>query len=1016
MNTLVESISRTCEKRLLDEKWLLAPSLRVGWQWLDAASRCGRPLVNLHVKTIQRIVLDAAAPYMAANGLQFASTLQGALLVESIWSQLGEDDNYFHNLEPSLDLFERIYRSLQDLRMAGEPGWDANHFESSLKAKTLQVIDQNLTKALEEAKWIDYSTALSIALERVEPEDGLVVITPEDVELNDDELLFIQRISSHQEVVAEDPQPYQPSCDIDLLGKENDPPNRYGPFQDGSVSIYHALGEANEVREVFRRCIERQIPLDQIEIVLTDPQTYVPLLYEISFEPDWSDESEALPITFSDGVPITYSKPGRALLAWINWAEQEYSQTGLLSLYSEQLIQRGQSVFTNNNLASALRRLPIYFGRERTLNCIQDKIRSLQARLDINKEMYETDEGQVNHGALAWQQKLYQALFEEIERLLQLTPKRDAKIEEVIQQSIQFCERYTDSNSEFDFHSRARTISELNNLKDIVDFGLEIECVNGWQLVKSLLSTLSAMGSGPKPGAIHASHYMTGGQSGRPYVFIVGLDGARFPGAGAQDPIILDSERKAISNHLVTAGGRVQRKIQTMNRLLHRLNENVTLSFSSFELMDAREQFPSSFLLSAYRVINGDQQPDFETLMKSIGAPVSFSPNSSGQCLNQREVDALLAANGQGDLAQVYERYLHLQSGANALQQRQSHDFTVYDGWVAEAGPQLNFSNGRTASASALETLGACPLAFFFRYGLKLEEPEPITVEDEWLDAMVFGSLIHQLFERFIKKRIQANEPVSFSQHRAELIDMAEREISLHRDLYPPSGEHAVSRRRNQIVYCIDTFLRSEESLQKTMAPQFVEARIGYTKHHGQPVALPLPNGESLQACGTIDRIDLLVSGQPNRYAIWDYKTGGTYKFQRRQSKKKWDLLQQGRVVQHAFYTTLVDQWLKQNISDDAQVSQFGYFFPSEKGAGERLAWSADEFTQAGNVFLHLNRIASMGAFLPTNDADDCQFCPYQSICGDVEHQAECSAAKLNNPQTDWLAPMKELRLDALES
>jgi hypothetical protein len=34
-------------------KWLVAQWLRVGHQWLDAVTRAGQPIVNVHVKTIK---------------------------------------------------------------------------------------------------------------------------------------------------------------------------------------------------------------------------------------------------------------------------------------------------------------------------------------------------------------------------------------------------------------------------------------------------------------------------------------------------------------------------------------------------------------------------------------------------------------------------------------------------------------------------------------------------------------------------------------------------------------------------------------------------------------------------------------------------------------------------------------------------------------------------------------------------------------------------------------------------
>ncbi|MDP8243172.1 MAG: PD-(D/E)XK nuclease family protein [Candidatus Hinthialibacter antarcticus] len=1018
MNLIVQTIVQMCADHPLQEKWLLAPTLRVGWQWIDAATKQGRPLVNLHCKTIQGAVLDAITPYLVKQELRFASRMRGVMLIESIWRQLDPENNYFGALEPNLALFERIHDSLQDLRASGGEDVSDELFESPLKAQTLHTLMKQFAAALHEANLIDYAEALRIACEHVEINNELVLFIPEDVELNSKERQFIHALSARHADVVDEGKPPKPKRDIDLLRWIEQPGDAAASFQDGSVSLYHAIGEANEVREIFRRCLQNKIPLDQIEIVFTDSETYIPLLYELSFEPHWTDEAHGmnLPITFVDGVPATYSKPGKALLAWIHWISQDYLQSALVSLYQDHLLQHDASTFSHDEMAQAVRRLPIGFGRERTLACIRDKIQSLHLQLD-NIETTD-DENTPATSPVRYRLYLereiskYGLLLDEIDALLATTPHASGLLSDIVQKSLQFCERFTSDGSDFHRQGRERLVNQLKQLFEIIRADPNIKSVDGWELVASVPRSLSVLKSGPKPGHIHASHYLSGGHTDRPYLFIVGLDDGRFPGAGSQDPVVLDKERAAISPGLVTSRGRIQRKIQILHRLLKRLPGKATLSFSSFNVVDGREQFASPLVLSVHQIISGDHQADYSSLKKWLGAPASFAPGVEGQCVNERDMDLLNAAGGRCNSVEwIFERYSHVQKGMRARQHRQSNEFTVYDGWVADAGVLLNFTSGRIASASALETLGRCPLAFFFQYGLQIEEPESVTVEEEqWLDALAFGSLVHGLFERFIAERIKNNEPVSYAAHRQELIDMADRELESYRASYPPKAEHSFSRQRDQLMTCIEYFLYSEEELQLALTPQYVEAKIGY--ENDEAVVVSLPNGAQIKARGIIDRIDAVGDPTDARFAIWDYKTGGSYKYGKRQQKKKWDALQQGRVIQHALYTAMARQWLKRRVSADAEIEQFGYFFPSEKGKGERLTWSANELTQAGNVLLSLNQIASMGAFLATDDPEDCTFCEFNSICGDVESLAQCSAAKLQNPQTDRLAPMKELRND----
>lgn len=68
MSLLIQWLARICREHLLDEKWLIAPSLRVGHQWVDAVVRNGQPAVNVRISTIKGFALDLAASEMAAKG------------------------------------------------------------------------------------------------------------------------------------------------------------------------------------------------------------------------------------------------------------------------------------------------------------------------------------------------------------------------------------------------------------------------------------------------------------------------------------------------------------------------------------------------------------------------------------------------------------------------------------------------------------------------------------------------------------------------------------------------------------------------------------------------------------------------------------------------------------------------------------------------------------------------------------------------------------------------------------
>ena len=77
LNAFLAALREFVSAHMIAEKWLLAPSLRVGYQWLDALTRAGQPVLNVRVKTVRHMTLDLATPEMERWG---ATPLSGKRL------------------------------------------------------------------------------------------------------------------------------------------------------------------------------------------------------------------------------------------------------------------------------------------------------------------------------------------------------------------------------------------------------------------------------------------------------------------------------------------------------------------------------------------------------------------------------------------------------------------------------------------------------------------------------------------------------------------------------------------------------------------------------------------------------------------------------------------------------------------------------------------------------------------------------------------------------------------------
>ena len=156
-------------------------------------------------------------------------------------------------------------------------------------------------------------------------------------------------------------------------------------------------------------------------------------------------------------------------------------------------------------------------------------------------------------------------------------------------------------------------------------------------------------------------------------------------------------------------------------------------------------------LISGQR--NGDQS-DLAAWLAQKSPPASFAPHDPTECLSAAEwwLWRLCGASVRARIPRpwCWRTILIWPQGRHAAAERRRSEFTEYDGRVEQAGPDLDptQSDHRVLSANRLQTIGKCPLMYFFEYGLGIAPPDELEVDPNvWLDALATGSLLHELFE-----------------------------------------------------------------------------------------------------------------------------------------------------------------------------------------------------------------------------------------------------------------------------
>ncbi len=1031
MNRLAEELARSCRDSLLEEKWLIAPNLRVGHQWLEAVARGGQASINVRVKTIKSLALELASGAMAGAGLKLLDDLGGEVVLDRALAGLADEGIEY--LAPSRDapgLAGALYRTGQDLRLGGVglDGAPDDAFEVRAKGRALLSVVGAFEGSMQ-GRFIDYPGALALAIGRVQAcgptAPGALLLIPSDAAFRGAERDLIDAFPEVRRVVLAVDEPARPGdpptpseTDAGLLrwlfAAAEAPP----PVGDGSARIYRAIGERNEVREVLRRCLEAEHPLDTVELLHTDAEAYVPAVYEALLAVHEGEPGDGLPVTFAEGISCRYARPGRALAAWAAWVREGFPQTGLERMLREGLLlvpeaEEGEGGVFADELADGLRGLGIGRGRSRYLARIDERIE--------RRDRPPTGEADPDAGPDRRPRAL-RALRELVAGLLDEAPPPGAPAVTILEAGLNLLEGRCRLANKLDREGRVVLTRRIVELKGWLGEDDRPTGLDPMAWLETLPDEARVLGSNPRPGCLHVANALEGGHSGRSRTFLLGLDEGRFPGPEGQDPLLLDAERRRLSPGLATAEGRLADRRLAFARLLARLRGEVTLAFPCHDLLDDRERHPGPALLAAYRLIAGDREGDQGAMMAWLPRAASFAPESEARCLDESEwwLWRLHAPRPSTEIrALVGPHYPNLDRGLAATEARLGPLFTPFDGRVEEAGPDLDptTEGGPRVSPSRLEILGRCPMAFFLQYGLRLsksqaEEADP----DHWLDQPAFGKLLHQILARFLRERIDAVAPPHGLVDLPRLLEIVDDLARRARDDSPSPSEAAFGRQVAQLARAARVFLVEEAEAFARLAvrPAYLEASLGIDPGEdpspldsAEPIILRLPDGSTLRVGGRIDRIDRLGDGPGPVYAIVDYKSGSTY------GHDLADPFGQGRKLQHLLYAKVAEARLREISGEEATIAHFEYFFPGEKGRGDRVRWAMADLEPGRALLTTLVEMIRHGAFLPTDDPDDCTYCDYKAACGDSKTIAAASTLKLDDERNTPLGPFRGLRRDA---
>jgi len=1005
---LIEDLARACRERPLDEKVLVAPSLLIGYQIVEALARSGQPWVNLRVETVRSLAHATIGLDLAREGRKLLSRAQALALVEQACAEALTENSYFGRLADRPGLHRSLQKTFDELRAAGLSAetLPEGAFADRRKHRELREVLRRYTSALEEGRYVDGVEVLRCALDTAQrgtPSTGeATYLVAGSTELSALEREFLEKLAAGRIVLlAADPTGVWKA-----IGRE--------------ARLLRALGEENEIREVFRILLEEGIPFDDVEVLHTDAGVYPPLFWELSRE-------HGIPCTFAGGIPVSYTRPGQAALAFLDWIGQGFAAEVLrkaLASGALTLSRLGGSDDAPGTRAAAraLREAGIGWGRERYSACLERLVSKLEQPEDrAHTDADSTDEQQARRAEVRARRLAASLRARDFaRRALALAPESgegSSNLRSLAQAARTFVSEFARVADELDGTARTALDALFAEFGELLP--LRLTAAAAVERLRDAVARLSIAADRPRPGRVHVAHYRAGGFSGRRHTFLVGLDEARLPGKDLEDPVLLDEERDRINEGakgklLALGRERPHETAAAFWACLGRLRGKLTASYSSFDLRNlsqAGEPGPSPVFLDLFRERSDNSRADYSELAAALPRAAGFAPREN-TALDDTEwwLSRLRQGGGFGGLAPIVRSvYPWLEDGHRAEEARAGDEFTAWDGFVPSGTLELDpREGGEPFSPSRVQELASCPFKYFVRHVLRVEAPEDIESDPtRWLEPMSEGSLLHEVFRDFFERITAAGEKPETARHLDLILEIAEDRIDAWRDRVPPRSELAFTLQRGNILFACRTLLAREEEHCREVTPRHFEVPFGLPRQISRtrstvaspdPVAIEVGPGRSFRLRGSIDRVDEASDGT---YEVWDYKTGSSL------SVREGTGLRGGRQVQPVLYAMALETLLDR-AGRPGKVSKSGYFFPGRKGEGQRMVTPLDR-GQTRKVLGRLFDLLAAGMFPHAVTPEDCKFCDFEAVCGGAKEASERAKTKLAASANEVLAAFREL-------
>ncbi len=766
------------------------------------------------------------------------------------------------------------------------------------------------------------------------------------------------------------------------------------PEEPVSVELVHAASVSEELRAVLRRIQARELRWDEVELVTPDAAAYGSTLHELA-------SRLGIPVTYAVGLPVERTRPGRVVRTYLDWIAEGFQAAPIRRLLEAGDLRpgSGRGEHAPADLARRFRRLRIGWGRLR----YRTQIRGALAALDDMTAGRHEGEARFQRRLERTRSEL-QALRNILFPALRATPSVPDRLGEAgppvspseLASGLRAFLRKVAPGDGAD----AAALEQLQSVLERVEVTLRRR--TDFQAAVTILRRhLEIRVRAPEPaprtaddrgapwrsegGHLHLADLDHGGYTGRPHLFLVGLDADRVPGPQTQDPVLLDRDRRALPGDLPTGTDLLRERTFRMAAFLARLRGSLTAGYASWSAAEGRVVQPSSLLLHLLRLRERNPALSFEELHQELGAAACALPAPDTTSLDDADLwmralddDGILRSG----LDAVRASFPGLDRGLDAQRARRAGSPGPYHGVVSPLPERLDprAPDGPTLSASRLEKLGTCGLRYLYDSVLKVRAPDDLELDpDRWLDPLVRGALLHDVFERALREARDGGIGTADPGLEEVALQALERALEQTRAEIPSPG--AGVRRREEAGLRED--VRSFVRMVRDEGAQWVRLELGFGFGEDPPLPIEVEGG-TIRLRGAVDRVDEDLEG----LHVVDYKTGKAYGYAGN------GVFHGGRRLQHALYALAAEHFLRRDVVGGA------YHFPTRRGENQAFPFPREALAPVSGLLGPLLEAVAAGRFLPTDEEKDCTFCDYAEVC----RVSRNDWGKVDSPLANWSA------------